>query len=140
MATLNKRYSIITDVTRACLQGGDFPRRFHYKPRNERQRLSGRYGKTETEVGGVGIKVRKTLYLGLMRQCGKAGEETEGKTASSCDLLLFPVHNLLHCHYRGSSCLDSLTCTLPSCWHQPNLLLHRVIIDWLGKNTFHHGS
>lgn len=62
LATQNKG-TIMTDVTRACLQGGDFPRRFHYKLRNERQRLSEKDRKTETEAGGVGRKVRKTLCI-----------------------------------------------------------------------------
>lgn len=55
---------------------------------------------------------KDSVYLELMRQCGKTGEATDGKTVSSCDLLRFPEHIPLHCYYPGSRCLDSLPCTL----------------------------
>lgn len=46
-----QRYSLITDVTRACLQGGDFPRRFRFELKNERPRQPWRDRKKEMEVG-----------------------------------------------------------------------------------------
>lgn len=72
---------------------------------------------------------RHSVYFRLMRQCLKTREATEGKTASSCDLMRFPEHIPLHCHYPGSRCLDSLPCTLPSHRLHPCLQGH----NWLAR-------